>query len=40
MTAPPRRRYDSPVRRQQVAETRARIVAAGVELLHGTPSWN
>lgn len=40
VTAPPRRRYDSPVRRQQVAETRERIVEAGVELLHGTPSWN
>jgi AcrR family transcriptional regulator len=38
--APARRRYESPVRRQQVAETRARIVRAGVELLHGTPSWN
>jgi AcrR family transcriptional regulator len=38
--APARRRYDSPVRRRQVAETRARIVGAGVELLHGTPSWN
>ena len=38
--APTRRRYDSPVRRQQVVETRARIVGAGVELLHGTPSWN
>ena len=37
---PARRSYDSPVRRQQVAETRARIVDAGVELLHGTPSWN
>ena len=29
----PRRRYDSPVRRQQAAETRERIVAAGAELL-------
>jgi len=35
-----RRRYDSPVRRQQVAETRERIVAAGAELLHGFPIWN
>jgi AcrR family transcriptional regulator len=35
-----RRRYDSPVRRQQAAETRARIVAAGAELLHGYPVWN
>jgi len=38
--AAPRRRYDSPVRRQKVMETRERIVGAGVELLHGTPSWN
>jgi AcrR family transcriptional regulator len=35
-----RRRYDSPVRRQRAAETRDRIVAAAVELLHGTASWN
>ncbi|HEX2383524.1 MAG TPA: helix-turn-helix domain-containing protein [Acidimicrobiales bacterium] len=35
-----RRRYDSPIRRQRVAETRERIVAAGVELLHGFPIWN
>jgi AcrR family transcriptional regulator len=28
------------VRRQQVAETRERIVAAGAELLHGFPIWN
>ena len=33
--APPRRPYDSPVRRQRAAETRARIVAAGAEILHG-----
>ncbi len=38
--APQRRRYDSPVRRQQAAETRARIVNAGAELLHGFPVWN
>jgi AcrR family transcriptional regulator len=37
---PPRRRYDSPIRRQQAAETRARIVAAGAEILHGVPTWN
>jgi AcrR family transcriptional regulator len=36
----PRRRYDSPVRRQRAAETRERIVAAGAELLHGFPVWN
>jgi len=35
-----RRRYDSPVRRQRAAETRDRIVAAAVELLQGTASWN
>ncbi len=35
-----RRRYDSPVRRQRALETRDRIVAAGVEMLHGTASWN
>lgn len=39
-TEPPRRRYDSPVRRQRVAETRERIVTAGAELLHGFPIWN
>lgn len=36
----PRRRYDSPVRRRQTAETQARIIAAGIELLHGSASWN
>ena len=35
-----RRRYDSPVRRQRVAETRDRIVSAGSELVHGLPSWD
>jgi AcrR family transcriptional regulator len=35
-----RRRYDSPVRRRQAAETRDRIVTAGSELLHGFPIWN
>jgi AcrR family transcriptional regulator len=39
-TAPARRRYDSPVRRQRAAETRERILAAGSELLHGFPTWN
>jgi AcrR family transcriptional regulator len=39
-TAPARRRYDSPVRRQRAAETRERILAAGAELLHGFPTWN
>ena len=31
-----RRSYDSTLRRQRAAETRARIVAAGSELLHGS----
>ena len=35
-----RRKYDSPLRRQRAAETRERIIAAGVELLHGFPVWN
>jgi AcrR family transcriptional regulator len=36
----PRRRYDSPVRRQRAAETRERIVAAGSELAHGFATWD
>jgi len=32
-----RRRYDGTLRRQQAAETRERIVAAGSTLLHGSP---
>jgi AcrR family transcriptional regulator len=39
-TAPARRRYDSPVRRERAAQTRERILAAGAELLHGFPIWN
>ena len=35
-TAPVRRPYDSTLRRQRAAETRARIIAAGSELLHGS----
>jgi AcrR family transcriptional regulator len=35
-----RRRYDSPLRRQRAAETRERIISAGVELLHGFAVWN
>lgn len=35
-----RRGYDSPVRRQQSAETRERIIAAGAELVHGFPAWD
>ena len=38
--APARRRYDSPVRRQQAAETRERIIAAGSELVHEFAVWN
>jgi AcrR family transcriptional regulator len=34
-----RRRYDSPRRREQAAATRARIVAAGSELVHTFDSW-
>jgi len=37
---PQRRKYDSPVRRRQAAETRERIVSAGADLLHGFPVWN
>ncbi len=35
-----RRAYNSPVRRQQVAETRERIVAAASEMVHGFESWD
>ena len=35
-----RRRYDSPLRRQQAAETRDRIVAGGAKLVHGLPTWD
>lgn len=35
-----RRKYESPLRRQRAAETRERIIAAGVEVLHGFPVWN
>ena len=37
---PARRPDDSPVRREQAAATRARIVAAGSELVHELPSWD
>jgi len=36
----PRRRYDSPVRRQRAAETRERIIAAGTAILHDHAVWN
>jgi AcrR family transcriptional regulator len=35
-----RRSYHSPLRRKRAAETRERIIAAGVELLHGFAVWN
>jgi AcrR family transcriptional regulator len=38
--APPRRRYDSAVRRQRAAETRDRILDSGSALVHGFPSWD
>lgn len=38
--AAPRRRYDSPVRREQAATTRARIVRAASDLVVETASWN
>ena len=38
--APTRRRYDSPVRRKQAAETRDRIVSAGAAILHDHPVWD
>jgi AcrR family transcriptional regulator len=37
---PPQRRYDSPARRRRAAETRERIVNAGVDLVHGFASWD
>ena len=36
----PRRRYDSPVRRQKAGETRARIISAGSELVHEFATWD
>lgn len=35
-----KRQYDSPLRRQQAAETRERIVAAGAEIAHRLPAWD
>lgn len=35
-----KRRYHSPLRQKQAADTRRRIVAAGVELVHSFPSWD
>lgn len=36
----PRRKYHSPLRRQQSVETHHRIVAAGAALARGLPSWD
>ena len=36
----PRRRYDSPARRQGAAETRERIVDAGARLVRGFTAWD
>ncbi len=38
--AAPKRQYDSPLRRQQTAETRESILAAGAEIAHGLPAWD
>ncbi|PPE74398.1 TetR/AcrR family transcriptional regulator [Solimonas fluminis] len=38
--AAPKRQYDSPLRRQQTAETRERILAAGAEIAHHLPAWD
>jgi AcrR family transcriptional regulator len=37
---PPRRPYNSPLRREKAAATRGRIIAAAADLLHGYPVWN
>lgn len=34
------RRYNSPARREQAAETRERIIGAGAELVHEEASWD
>lgn len=35
-----KRKYDSPLRRRQLAETRERIIAAGAALVHELPTWD
>lgn len=35
-----KRKYHSPLRQKQAAETRQRIIAAGSELVHGFQSWD
>lgn len=37
---PARRRYNSPLRERQAAETREKLIRAGVELVHGFPDWD
>jgi AcrR family transcriptional regulator len=37
---PPRRKYDSPARRERTAQTRDRIVAAGAELVREFTTWD
>ncbi|MCK9904289.1 TetR family transcriptional regulator [Parafrankia colletiae] len=37
---PPRRRYDSPRRREQAAQTRERIIDAGSALVHSFARWD
>jgi AcrR family transcriptional regulator len=39
-SSPARRRYDSPLRRQRAAETRERIVSAGVTLVRSFTTWD
>jgi AcrR family transcriptional regulator len=40
VAAAAKRRYNSPLRQQQTAQTRERIIAAGSELVHGFSSWD
>ena len=40
MSTSERRKYDSPVRRQQAADTRERILVAGSDLVHGFDRWD
>jgi AcrR family transcriptional regulator len=39
-STPARRRYDSPLRRRRAAETRERIVSAGVTLVRSFTTWD
>ncbi len=38
--APRKRSYNSPLRQQQTADTRERIILAGVELVRSFPTWD